>query len=185
MFNYSQECDALRVVEEFCRGVKRFEEVCRCLKINNWISIAGRIDDGEPEFEDDSWFTKTAREGEDIPLRADRWIQSADVDDGSHSGCGRPACEGISCNIWKQAKIRGNMTHRLAGGARRDVGYRSFLWHEVLHNKVGAFGMYSFASILPAKIARFLFEYHCKELRTLGIPDLPEDIGADLTSMAC
>ena len=67
------------------------------MKINNWISIAGRIDDGEPEFEDDSWFTKTAREGEDIPLRADRWFQSADVDDGSHSGYGRPACEGISC----------------------------------------------------------------------------------------
>jgi len=50
------------------------------LKINNWISIAGRIDDGEPEFEDDSWFTRTAREGEDIPLRADRWFQSADVE---------------------------------------------------------------------------------------------------------
>ena len=145
------------------------------MKIINWISIGGRIDDGEPEFEDDSWFTKTAREGEDIPLRADRWFQSADVDGGSHSGCGRPACEVISCTIWERAKIRRNMTHRLASGARRDVGYHSFLWYEVLHNEVGAYGMYSFALILPAKIARFLFEYHCKEFRTLGIPDLPED----------
>ena len=39
------------------------------MKINNWISIAGRTDDGQPEFEDDSWFTKTARQGEDISLR--------------------------------------------------------------------------------------------------------------------
>ncbi len=110
----------------------------------------------------------------DLPLLADRWFQSADDADDGHGSQSR-ACEGISCNIWERAKIRTNMTHRLASGSRRDVGYDAFLWYEVLHNEVGAYGVYSFASILPDKIARFLFEYHCKEFQTLGIPDLPED----------
>ena len=67
------------------------------------------------------------------------------------------------------------MTHRLESGAKRNVGFDSLLWYEILRNEVGSYGKYSFASILPDKIARFLFKFHGKEFRTLDIPDMPVD----------
>ena len=81
----------------------------------------------------------------------------------------------IRCNIWERAKVRKNITHRLSSGSQRNIGYYALLWYEILHGEVGPFGTYTFSQILPDKIARFLFEFHGKEFRALGLPNLPDD----------
>jgi hypothetical protein len=90
--------------------------------------------------EDDIWFTRTVREGEDV---------------------------------------RKNITHRLSSGSQRNIGYYQYalLWYEILHGDVGLFSTYTFSQTLPDKIARFLFEFHGKEFRALGLPNLPDDRG--------
>ena len=86
--------------------------------------------------EDDIWFTRSVREGEDV---------------------------------------RKNITHRLSSGSQRNIGYYALLSYEILHGDVCPFGTYTFSQILPDKIARFLFEFHGKQFRALGLPNLPVD----------
>ena len=134
-----------------------------------FLSFPGRVDDEDSGYESDCWFTRS-----DVPLRASRWFRS----DAEHGGTQRSTQANISCNIWERAKVRRNITHRLISGARhRNIGYEAVLWYEILFGEVRGLGTYPFAQILPDKIARFLFEFHHKEFRSMELPDLPDNRG--------
>jgi len=103
------------------------------------------------------WEVKDHRTGESVPLRADRWFQkdpSADpvMSSGDFSG--------IRINIWNRAKVRRFITHFLAGGGTHNRGYHALRWEMILHGNAGEMGKYAVLSVLPDKIARFLYEYH-------------------------
>jgi len=142
--------------------------------LQNLKNSTGRADDVDMGCEDDIWFTRSARAGENVPLRADRWFQSPPENDTSIGKVGTTHSD-IRCNIWERAKVRKNITHRLSSGSQRNIGY--YAWHEILHGDVCLLGTYTFSQTLPDKIARFLFEFHGKECRTLSLPNLPDDRG--------
>ena len=81
----------------------------------------------------------------------------------------------IRCNIWERAKVRRDMTHSLSSRSSHNIGYNTFQWESVLHCDAGYFGKYSVLQVLPDKIGRFLFEYHCELYSSLNLPDLPAD----------
>ena len=113
-----------------------------------------------------------ARTGAGVPLRADRWYQ-ADPDSGPIITSG-DFC-GIRINIWNRAKIRRFLTHKLAGGGIHNRGYHAFRWETILHGNAGEYGKYAVLSVLPDKIARFLYEYHHTSYTTLALPPIPLD----------
>jgi len=67
---------------------------------------------------------------------------------------------GIRINIWNRAKVRRLLTHLLAGGGTHNRGYHALRWEYILHGNAGEMGKYAVLSVLPDKIARFLYEYH-------------------------
>ena len=113
-----------------------------------------------------------ARTGTGVPLRADRWYQ-ADPALGPIITSG-DFC-GIRINIWNRAKIRRFLTHKLAGGGIHNRGYHAFRWETILHGNAGEYGKYAVLSVLPDKIARFLYEYHHTSYTTLALPPIPLD----------
>ena len=45
----------------------------------------------------------------------------------------------------------------------------------ILHGNAGAMGKYAVFSVLPDKIACFLYEYHDTSYSSLGLPPIPLD----------
>ncbi len=45
----------------------------------------------------------------------------------------------------------------------------------ILHGNAGEMGKYAVLSVLPDKIARFLYEYHDTSYTSLGLPPIPLD----------
>ena len=134
-----------------------------------FVFFIARIDDGD---ETDDWEVKDYRTGQIVPLRADRWFQkdpSADpmMSSGDFSG--------IRINIWNRAKVRRLLTHLLAGGGTHNRGYHALRWEYILHGNAGEMGKYAVLSVLPDKIARFLYEYHDTSYTSLGLPPIPLD----------
>ncbi len=82
---------------------------------------------------------------------------------------------GKNINIWNRAKVRQYLTHKLAGGGNHNSGYHAFRWDSMLHGNAGEFGKYAVLSVLPAKIALFLYEYHDTSYISLGLPPMPLD----------
>ena len=48
-------------------------------------------------------------------------------------------------------------------------------WETVLHGNAGEMGKYAVLSVLPDKIARYLYEYHDTSYTSLALPALPLD----------
>jgi hypothetical protein len=134
-----------------------------------FLFVTARIDDGE---ESDDWEVKDHRTGESVPLRADRWFQKdPSADPAMSSG----DFSGIRINIWNRAKVRRFITHFLAGGGTHNRGYHALRWEMILHGNAGEMGKYAVLSVLPDKIARFLYEYHDTSYTSLGLPPIPLD----------
>ena len=133
------------------------------------LDFPARVDDGE---EIDSWTVIDHRTGNSVPLRADRWYQSAPTSDPITSS---GDFTGIRINIWNRAKVRRFMTHSLAGGGSHNLGYHALRWEMILHGNAGELGTYAVLRVLPDKIARFLYEYHDTLYTSLGLPAIPLD----------
>ena len=132
--------------------------------------MPARIDDGDPDFDEDDWFLLNRRLGEQVRVRADRWYQSDPSD--SEQEKIRPD---IRCNIWERATVRRDMLHSLSSGETHNSGYDALQWESILHGDAGVYGKYSVLQVLPDKIGRFLFEYHSELYNSLSLPDLPSD----------
>ena len=131
--------------------------------------VAARIEDGCLY---DDWQVTDSRTGDSVPLRADRWYQ-ADPDSDPKITTGD--FSGIRINIWNRAKVRRFLTHQLAGGGNHNRGYHAFRWDSILHGNAGEFGKYDVLSVLPDKIARFLYQYHDTSCISMGLPPIPLD----------
>ena len=95
------------------------------------LLFPARIDDGD---EVDDWDVTNPRTGERVPLRADRWYQSAPNQDPiTTSG----DFAGIRINIWNRAKVRRFITHSLAGGGSHNLGFHALRWEMILHGNAG------------------------------------------------
>ncbi len=89
--------------------------------------------------------------GQEVPPRADSWYQNAPasgpvVSSGDFSG--------IKINIWNWAKVRRFITHSLAGGGSRNLGYLALRWKMILHGSAGDSGKmnkYAVLSVLSDK----------------------------------
>ncbi len=55
------------------------------------------------------------------------------------------------------------------------MGYHALRWEMILHGNAGELGKYTVLSVLPDKIARFLYEYHDTSYTFLGLPPIPLD----------
>jgi hypothetical protein len=133
------------------------------------LYFPARIDDGD---EIDDWDVTDARTGNRVPLRADRWYKGAPTSDPIKSS---GDFAGIRINIWNRAKVRRFITHSLAGGGSHNLGYHALRWEMILHGNAGEMGKYAVLSVLPDKIARFLYEYHDTSYTSLGLPAMPLD----------
>ena len=69
------------------------------------------------------------------------------------------------------------LTHRPAGGDQRGGarGYVAVSWESILHGDVGQYGRYEVLSVLPDKVARYLFEFHAEQYTHLNLPPLPDN----------
>lgn len=134
--------------------------------------FSARIDDQDHGFESDDWTQLDPRSGQQVPLRADRWFG---VPPEEIVGSEQPDCSGIKCNMWVRAKSRRMLTHSLVGGGKYNVGYHGVRWESILQGQVGEYGPYKVLSVLPDKVARYLFEYHAASFSSLNLPALPND----------
>ena len=137
--------------------------------------FSARIDDKDPGFESDQWNIDSNGSGGQQPLRADRWYKSG-ANTGSDSDSDHD-CSGIRYNLWHRAKSRRLLTHRLSGGDRKGEsrGYCAVSWESILHGDVGEYGTYKVLSVLPDKLARYLFEFHAENYARLDLPPLPHN----------
>ncbi len=71
---------------------------------------------------------------------------------------------GIQINMWTRSEERRFITHRSLSRVKDDVpsGYEALDRESILHENAGLLGDYTELSILPDKIARFLYEYHAE-----------------------
>ncbi len=61
------------------------------------------------------------------------------------------------------------------GGGSHNQGYGALKWKMILHGNAGEFSKYAVLSVLPDKIARFLYEYHDTAYTSLHLPPIPLD----------
>ena len=145
--------------------ISTFFDIFSLSRIRN---LTARIEDGDSDFEADLWTRHDGCSGNLIPVRPDRWYDVAEVIDSQD-------CSGIRCNIWERAKFRRLITHRLVGGGPHNIGFDALPWEMCLRGDAGKYGHYAVLSVLPDKLARFLFEYHSDLYKGLNLPVLPED----------
>ena len=67
------------------------------------------------------------------------------------------------------------ITHRLAGGGNHNIGYDAVKWEHILRGDCGEYGQYHELSVLPDKIARYLFEFDSGSYASLHLPEIPDD----------
>lgn len=67
------------------------------------------------------------------------------------------------------------MTHTLTGGGEHNLGYDALPWEMILRGTAGEYGQYKVLSVLPDKLARYLFEYHADSYTSLQLPAIPTD----------
>jgi hypothetical protein len=54
-------------------------------------------------------------------------------------------------------------------------GFNALDYRKVKHGNAGQLGTYPILSVLPDKIARFLFEFHSARFESMDLPLLPDD----------
>ncbi len=69
------------------------------------------------------------------------------------------------------------MRHRLCSRIIDDQpqGYAAFNWKRILHDNAGKLGDYKEITVLPDKIARYLYEYHADFYASHDLPVRPAD----------
>jgi hypothetical protein len=77
--------------------------------------------------------------------------------------------------MWMRAMKRTLITHRLAGGGNHNIGYDAVKWEHILRGDCGEYGQYHELSVLPDKIARYLFEFDSGSYASLHLPEIPDD----------
>ena len=65
--------------------------------------------------------------------------------------------------------------HSLVGGGGQHGGLDALDYRKIKHGNAGLLGTYPILSVLPAKFARFLFEFHSGRFESLDLPILPDD----------
>ena len=65
--------------------------------------------------------------------------------------------------------------HTLVGGGGQHGGYDALDYLKIKQGNAGPLGTYPILSVLPAKFARFLFEFHSGRFESLDLPLLPDD----------
>ena len=55
------------------------------------------------------------------------------------------------------------------------VTFYSLEWESILHGNAGELGDYKELTVLPDKIARYLYEFHAECYASHGLPPLPDD----------
>ena len=136
-------------------------------------AVQARVEDGG-----------TREEWRDNPgrlLRADRWWKADASAGGSQENSGAHGqCMGIRVNIWERAKARRHLEHYLEGGGMN--GYDALRHEAILHGDAGKLKKNDIISLLPDKVARFLYEYHDNRFQRLDLP-LFLTTGVSLTCM--
>jgi hypothetical protein len=61
------------------------------------------------------------------------------------------------------------------GGGGQHGCYNALDYRKIKHANAGLLGTYPILSVLPAKFARFLFEFHSGRFESLDLPILPDD----------
>ncbi len=72
--------------------------------------------------------------------------------------------DGIPCTV-----------HSLVGGGGQHGCYNALDCSKIKHGNAGPLGTYPIISVQPAKLARFLFEFHSGRFESLDLPILPDD----------
>ncbi len=80
-------------------------------------------------------------------------------------------------NMWNCAKERLFIKHQLCSRIKEDQpqGYTAFDWESILHGNAGILGDYKELTVLPDKIACYLYEYDADSYTSHGLPPLPAD----------
>ncbi len=66
--------------------------------------------------------------------------------------------------------------HSLVGGEGQHGGLDALDYHKIKHGNAGPLGTHPIPSMLPAKLARLLFEFHSGRFESLDLPILPDDL---------
>jgi hypothetical protein len=66
-------------------------------------------------------------------------------------------------NMWTRARERRFLSHRLCSRIK------AFDWKRILHGNAGALGGYKELSVLPDKIARYMYGYHADDYTAHGL----------------
>ena len=61
------------------------------------------------------------------------------------------------------------------GGGGQLGGFDALDYRKIRQENAGNLGMYEILSVLPDKVARFLFEFHAHRFESLDLPFLPAD----------
>ena len=132
--------------------------------------VTAKIDGDDRGYGSDARTQHDPRSGQAKQLRADRWHRTPaeEVIDGDD-------VSGIRSQMWMWAMKRTLMTRRLSRGGTYNVGYDALRWENILHGDCGEYGLYHELSVLPDKIARFLFEFNSDSFASLHLPEIPED----------
>ena len=104
------------------------------------------------DIDEEEWLDK-----EGNPLRADRWWHASSMEE---AGDSHGPCMGMQVNIWERAKYRRYMQHFLVGCGKHAGGYGALNHQAILHGEAGKLGKLDILSVLPEKVAIFLYEYH-------------------------
>ena len=65
--------------------------------------------------------------------------------------------------------------HTLVGGGGQEGGFDALDYRKIKHGDAGKLGKYDIFSVLPDKIARFLYGFHDFLFSRLDLPPLPAD----------
>ena len=67
----------------------------------------------------------------------------------------------------------------ISEGGTHNIGYDAVRWENILHGDCGEYGRYHELSVLPDKIARYLFEFNSDSYASLHLPEIPKDRSQD------
>jgi len=134
------------------------------------LFLTARLVDDDLGYRSDAWTQHDHRAGQAQQLRADSWhlTPSEEVIDGDN-------VFGIKTQMWMRAMKRTLMTHCLSGGGTHNIGYDAVRWENIVHGNCGEYGRYHELSVLPDKIARYLFDFDSDSYASLRLPEIPED----------
>jgi len=102
------------------------------------------------------WEVKDHRTGESVPLRADLWFQKdPSADPVMSSG----DFQAFKSTYGTSPRFNASL-HTSWLEVALTTGVDVLRWEMILHGNAGEMGKYAVLSVLPDKIARFLYEYH-------------------------